>query len=122
MNNKYNFWREISYLHNAIKKNQQRSRGLYEATKLQRLLPSEPFCEIEELLKRSNNILNNYRSNRANFIFGENGVLEEIIGGESYLSKEDNKVGGKDETEKKIGRKRSLKIISEKQIKKFRSL
>lgn len=93
MNNKYNFWREISYLHNAIKKNQQRSRGLYEATKLQRLIPAEPFREIEELLKRSNNILNNYRSNRANFILGENGALEKIIGRKSYSSKEDNKGG-----------------------------
>ena len=79
MNRKYNFWREISYLHNAVKRNQKRARELYEATKLQGLIPAEPFCEIEGLLKRINNISDNYHSNHAEFIFREYGAFEKKL-------------------------------------------
>ncbi len=76
MNKQYNFWREISYLHNAVKRNQKRARELYETIKLQGLIPAEQFYKIEGLLKRINNILDNYCSNRAEFIFGKYGASE----------------------------------------------
>lgn len=79
MEKKYNFWREISYIYNAVIRNKKRAHKLYEIEKKKGILLIEPIYKVEKLLKEVQDILDAYRRNRAKLLFGKHGVLEKIL-------------------------------------------
>jgi len=89
MEKKYNFWREISYIYNAVIRNKKRVHKLYEIEKKKGILLIEPIYQVEKLLKEIQNILDDYRRNRAKLLFGRHGVLKDIL---DKKRKEDGKI------------------------------